>query len=177
MQSMFFKLRVKAKVWDGSEGQVGQGYWINSVVVADVDKEQLVPLYNELFSQKAKDFGSENQQIFKALRAIHEQLKGKGIWAMDRGADRKKIVEELGGLKSRFVIRPRGDRKVETKMGRRIEIREIANRAKTETKHKITIDKEGYKEDKEICLGIRHGIQVEGVTVSIVVVRGFGKNH
>ncbi|MFQ5787634.1 MAG: transposase, partial [Thermodesulfobacteriota bacterium] len=130
---------------------------------------------NDLFSQKAKDFGSENQQIFKALRAVNEQLKSKGIWAMDRGADRGEIVEELGKLKARFVIRARGDRKVETAMGRRLEVREIACRTRTKTKYKITIDKEGYKEDKEIRLGIRHGVQVEGVIVSIVVVRGFGK--
>jgi len=165
-----------AKVWDGSEGEVGQGYWINSVIAADVNKEQLIPLYNELFSQKAKDFGSENQQIFKALRAVNEELKGKGIWAMDRGADREEIVEELRALKARFVIRARGDRKVKTRLGNWLSIREIACRVKTEEKYKVSIDKEGCKEDKEVRLGARHHLEVEGQEMSLVVVRGFGKN-
>ena len=165
-----------AKVWDGSEGEVGQGYWINSVIAADVNKEQLIPLYNELFSQKAKDFGSENQQIFKALQVVNKELKGKGIWAMDRGADREEIVEELSALKARFVIRARGDRKVKTRLGNWLSIREIACRVKTEEKYKVSIDKEGCKEDKEVRLGVRHHIEVEGHKMSLVVVRGFGKN-
>ena len=165
-----------AKVWDGSQGEVGQGYWINSVIAADVNKEQLIPLYNELFSQKAKDFGSENQQIFKALRVVNEELKGKGIWAMDRGADRKEIVEELSVLKARFVIRARGDRKVKTRLGNWLSIREIACRVKTEEKYKVSIDKEGFKEDKEVRLGVRHHLEIEGHEMSLVVVRGFGKN-
>ncbi len=165
-----------AKVWDGSEGEVGQGYWINSVIAADVNKEQLIPLYNELFSQKAKDFGSENQQIFKALRVVNEELKGKGIWAMDRGADRKEIVDELSALKARFVIRVRGDRKVKTRLGNWLSIREIASRVKMEEKYKVSIDKEGCKEDKEVQLGVRHHLEIEGHEMSLVVVRGFGKN-
>jgi len=165
-----------AKVWDGSEGQVGKGYWINSVIAANVDKEELVPLYNELYSQRAKDFGSENQQIFKALRIVNKQLKGKGIWTMDRGADRKEIVEELSSLEARFVIRARGDRIVKTKLGRWLSIREIAKRTKIETRYRISIDKEGYKEDKEIRIGVRHNIEVEGQIMSIVVVRGFGRD-
>lgn len=165
-----------AKVWDGSEKQPGYGYWINSVVAADVDEEQLIPLYNELYSQKAKDFGSENRQIFKAMRAVHGKLKGKGIWAMDRGGDRREIVDEMKNLKARFVIRARGDRKVLTSTGRWLEIREVACRIRTKEKYKISIDKEGYKEDKEIRLGVRHGLKVEGVTVSMVVIRGFGKD-
>jgi len=165
-----------AKVWDGSEGEVGQGYWINSVVAADVNKEQLLPLYNELFSQKAKDFESENEQIFKALRAVNEELKGKGIWAMDRGADRKEIVEELSALKARFVIRARGDRKVRTRLGNWLSIREIACRVKTEGVYKLSIDKEGFKEDREVRVGVRHHLEIEGHETSLVVVRGFGKN-
>ena len=170
------KMDKLAKVWDGSEKQVGKGYWINSVIAANVNEEEMIPLYNELYSQHAKDFGSENQQIFKALRTVNEQLKGKGIWVMDRGADREEVVEEMERLKAKFVIRARGDRKVETKMGRWLEIHEIARRVKTEERYKISIDKEGYKEDKEIRLGVRPGLKAEGVKVSIVVIRGFGKD-
>ena len=170
------KMDKLSKVWDGSKKQIGQGYMINSVIAADVDEEHLIPLYNELYSHKAKDFGSENQQIFKALRTVHEELKGKGIWAMDRGADREEIVDEMKKLGARFVIRARGDRQVKTKMGRWLEIRKIARRLRTNDKYKIEIDKEGCKEYEEIRLGVRHGLDIEGMIMSIVVVRGFGKD-
>ena len=170
------KMDKLAKVWDGSKKQVGRGYMINSVIAADVDEEHLIPLYNELYSKKAKDFGSENQQIFKALRIVHDGLNGKGIWAMDRGADREEIVDEMKKLGTRFVIRARGDRKVEAKQGRWLEIREIARRLRTDDKYKIEIDKEGCKEYKEIRLGARHGLNIAGMIMSMVVVRGFGKD-
>jgi len=162
-------------VRDGSTGDIGQGYWLNSVTAANVDEEHIIPLYNELYAQKAGDFGSENQQIFKALRAVHIQCPKKGIWAMDRGADREEIVEELRRLEARFVIRCRGDRKVKTKQGVLLSIQEIARRTRSTVRYKVTVDEEGHKEEREVYLGIRKNVEVEGVMMSIVVVRGFGK--
>jgi hypothetical protein len=164
-----------AMIWDGSEKEVGQGYWLSSVIAADVDGEELIPLYGELYSQKAKDFESENEQILKAIRTTAEQLKGKGIWAIDRGGDRRKLVEKLWEMKAKFVIRARGDRKVKTSRGKMVKVCEIAGRIKTSVSYKISIEKEGYKEEKEIWLGTRHNLKVEEVTVSIVVIRGFVK--
>lgn len=162
-------------VRDGSKGYIGQGYWLNSIAAANVDEEHIIPLYNELYAQKAKDFGSENQQIFKALRAVHSQCPKKGIWAMDRGADREEIVEELDRLQARYVIRCRGDRKVETRQGRLLSIQEIAKRTRSPIRYKVTVDEQGHKEEKEITLGVRKGVLVEGVLMDIVVVRGFGQ--
>jgi hypothetical protein len=162
-------------VRDGSTGDIGQGYWLNSVTAANVDEEHIIPLYNELYAQKAKNFGSENQQIFKALRAVHAQCPKKGIWAMDRGADREEIVGELNRLEARFVIRCRGDRKVQTQSGRLLSIQEIVRRTRSTKRYKVTIDEEGHKEEREVYLGIRKNVVVEGVLMNIVVVRGFGK--
>jgi hypothetical protein len=169
------KMDLLSEVWDGSEKEVGLGYCINSVIAADVREGYLIPLYSELYSHKAKDFGSENQQIFKALGMVNKQLKGRGIWAMDRGADRREIVEELGRLKARYVIRCRGDRLVETRQGRWLSIREIVERTRSNRRYKVTVDEQGHKEEKEIMLGIRKDVKVEGIRMDIVVVRGFGQ--
>jgi hypothetical protein len=169
------KMDLLSEVWDGSQKEVGRGYCLNSVIAANVKEEQLMPLYNELYSHKAKDFGSENQQIFKVLRTVKAQLKSKGIWAMDRGADRQEIVEELDRLKARYVIRCRGDRLVETKQGRWLSIREIAKRTKSNRRYKVTVDEQGHKEEKEITLGVRKDALVAGVKMDIVVIRGFGR--
>ena len=169
------KMELLSEVWDGSQKEVGRGYCLNSVIAANVNEEQLIPMYNELYSHKAKDFGSENQQIFKALQKVQEELKGKGIWAMDRGADREEIVEELDRLRARYVIRCRGDRQVETKQGRRMSISEIAKRTKSDRRYKVTVDEQGHKEDREVYAGIRKDVKVEGVLMNIVIVRGFGR--
>ena len=169
------KMDLLSEVWDGSEKEIGQGYCLNSVIAANVNEEHLMPLYNELYSHKAKDFGSENQQIFRALRKVTRRLKSKGIWAMDRGADRKEIVEELDRLKAKYVIRCRGDRLVKTRQGRWLSIREIAKRTKSDRRYKVTVDEQGHKEEKEITLGVRKDVSVEGVRMDIVVVRGFGR--
>lgn len=169
------KMENLAKVWDGSEGKVGQGYWLSEVVGADVNEEHIIPLYSELYSQEAKDFESENEQILKAIRTVNEQAKGKGIWAIDRGGDRRILVREFDKMGIRFVIRARGDRHVKTSRGKEKKVVEIANRVKCKTRYKIKIDKEGYQEEKEIQLGVRCGLKMEGVKIRLVVVRGFGK--
>ena len=169
------KMENLAKVWDGSEGKVGQGYWLSEVVGADVDEEHIIPLYSELYSQEAKDFESENEQILKAIRTVNEQAKGKGIWAIDRGGDRRILVREFDKMGIRFVIRARGDRHVKTLLGKEKKVIKIANRVKCKTMYKIKFDKEGYQEEKEIQLGVRCGLEMEGVKIRLVVVRGFGK--
>ena len=46
-----------ALVRDGSTGETrSNGYWLIDVLGADVEGEDLIPLYGELYSQEAKDF-------------------------------------------------------------------------------------------------------------------------
>lgn len=54
-------------------------------------------------------------------------------------------------------------------------VRSIAARIRCRDKYTVTIDKEGYKEDIEITLGKRTGLKLNETEVSLVVVRGFGK--
>jgi hypothetical protein len=169
------KMDCLAKVWDGSEKEVGQGYWIVEVMGANVEEEELIPMYSELYSQRAKGFESENEQIFEAMRSVKQKVGSNGIWAIDRGGDRKEIVEEMREMGLRFVIRARGDRKVQTKTGTRVSLRELSWRVRCDTRYKIKIDKEGYREEKEIRLGVREDIMIEGVMTRLVVIKGFGK--
>jgi len=72
-----------------------------------------VPLYGELYSQEANDFSSENSQILKAIEAVVLHIGNRGIWAMDRGGDRGKLLEKFLGKGLKFVIRLKGDRHLE----------------------------------------------------------------
>lgn len=64
----------------------------------------------EFYSHEADNFQAENQRILKTVERISEATDKRGIWALDRGADRKILVEEFDKLKIRFVIRISGRR-------------------------------------------------------------------
>ncbi len=55
------RMEYLAKVRDGSEGgQIVNGYWTTQVIGAHLGENEVLPLYQELYSQEAPDFKSEN---------------------------------------------------------------------------------------------------------------------
>lgn len=163
-----------AGVWDGSKGEVRNGYWLNEIICANVDEEAIIPMYSELFSQKAEGFVSENTQIIKAINRVVTYTKGKGIWVWDRGGDRPVIVDEFDKLGQRFVIRS-GSRDFMDQKGRKRKVKNIIKNMRYEERYTIKIDKEGYEEILEIDLGMKKRLWVNEVEVSVVIVKGFGK--
>ena len=61
----------------------------------------------EAYSQEAKDFKSENHQIFKVIDTVSAHVGNKGVYAIDRGGDRGKLYDKLleKGKEKRFVVR------------------------------------------------------------------------
>lgn len=98
------------QVWDGSEGEVHAGYWLLSVTAAGVEGSEITPLYQKLFSARAEDFVSENAEILEGVDRIRAHTAGRGIWVIDRGGDRKRLLEPLLERGERFVIRSTGQR-------------------------------------------------------------------
>ncbi len=169
------KMDYLANVWNGSEGKVTKGYWLLEATAADVDSESITPLYSELYSHEANKYESENQKILHAVELISKSTDKRGIFAIDRGADRKILVGEFGRMGIKFVIRISAKRNLENRDKQQEKVRSIARRIRAQDKYTVTIDKEGYKEDIEITLGKRTGLRLNGTDVSLVVVRGFGK--
>ena len=104
------KMEYLARVRDGSRGELRDGYWCCQVVGVRRGSAQVLPLYQELYSQKAPDFASENEEIIKAVEAVSQATGGRGIWVMDRGGDREEVLKPLLKGKHAFLIRQRGDR-------------------------------------------------------------------
>ena len=48
-----------------------------------------------MYSQKARDFDSENEEILKAIETVSRGTGGRGTWVMDRGGDRREILALL----------------------------------------------------------------------------------
>lgn len=165
-----------AYVRDGSEGENRSlGYWTIEVIGADVEGEELVPLYGELYSQRAKDFDSENRQILKAVDAVIFHIGRCGIWAMDRGGDRGRLIEGLLTRGLKFVIRLKGGRHLEYEGGKK-DVRGIAEGCRCRHVREIEVEKNGVKQTKRLSLGSK-AVYFPGhkESLALVVVKGYGE--
>lgn len=98
-----------AQVYDGSSHETGPGYWLCNVTGVDKTGSLIVPCYSELYSLEAES-SSENQKILSAIEAVSQEVGDDNIWVIDRGGDRRKIMEPLLEVDRQFIIRQDGDR-------------------------------------------------------------------
>jgi hypothetical protein len=99
------KMEGLCKIHDGSEHEIGEGYWLAKAVAADIGHTKVIPLYLEAYSQDVGGFVSENDQLFKVIDTISTHMGNKGIYAIDRGGDRGKLYDKFLEQEKRFVIR------------------------------------------------------------------------
>jgi len=99
------RMEYLCKIHDGSAHEIGDGYWLAKAVAADIEHKKVIPLYLEAYSQEAKDFKSENDQLFKVIDTVGAAIGTKGIYAIDRGGDRGKLYDKFLENEKRFVIR------------------------------------------------------------------------
>ena len=57
------------------------------VTGAEVHGSELTPLCQQLFSVRAQDFVSENDELLSAIDQLRAQTRGRGIWAMAETAE------------------------------------------------------------------------------------------
>jgi len=170
------KMENLALVRDGSTGELHLGYWLCDVTGAEVNGSEIVPLYQKLYSAEAKGFTSENAEILEAVDLIRRHTQGRGIWAIDRGGDRKQLLEPLLDRGERFVIRSTGKRTVIDRHQLPGSVAEVAGRCRL--RHRARIIK--IQDGKEKVYDLRYGaepIRLPGRTEQmwLVVIDGFGE--
>jgi len=170
------KMENLAMVRDGSTGELHQGYWLCDVTGAEVNGSEIVPLYQKLYSAEAKDFTSENAEVLAAVDLIRTHTQGRGIWVIDRGGDRKQLLEPLLDRGDRFVIRSTGTRTVIDRRKLQGSVAEVAGRCRL--RHKARIIK--IQDGKEKVYDLRYGaepIHLPGRSEQmwLVVIDGFGE--
>ena len=118
------------EVWDGSEGEQAQGYWLLEIEAHHSDGKR-TGIYWECWSQEAEDFTSRNRIILQAVKQVSAVTDGKGVWTGDRGLDGEVMILGLDALEVRYVIRQTGDRHVqEAPFGSAKSVRQIADEVK-----------------------------------------------
>lgn len=166
-----------AKVRDGSDGgQIVNGYWTTQIIGAQLGENEILPLYQELYSQNAPDFKSENTQIIKAIDMVTEYSHNKGIWVIDRGGDREVLYNHLlkRNSKKRFVVRLVGNRNLLCENKEEIALK-LAYRCKTPYSETIIKEENGQEKVYHISFGYLP-VKLPGRDdqLYMLVVKGFG---
>jgi hypothetical protein len=169
------KMEHLSTVRDGSTGELHPGYWLCDVTGAEVNGSEIVPLYQKLFSVEAQEFTSENAEILAAVDLIRTHTRGRGIWTMDRGGDRKKLLEPLLDRGARFVIRSTGKRTVIDRRKLQGSVAEVAGRCRLSHQARLIKIQDGQEKVYDLRYGAEP-IQLPGRAEKLwlVVIAGFG---
>lgn len=169
------KMECLGRVRDGSEKELGWGYWTLNIVGASTKGTKLVPLYGRLFSHAVEGHESENVEIRDAIGEVAEVVKKRGIWVMDRGGDRGYLFNYLLANKHRFMIRVRADRGLRTAQG--IDASLILARSCPMLFHETIVREEaGQERLVHLACGLRKvRLPERKEELTLVVVKGFGE--
>lgn len=170
------KMEYLAPVHDGSTGEVHAGYWLCDITGAEVNGSEIVPLYQKLYSAEAQEFLSENAEVLAGVDLVRTHTQGRGIWAVDRGGDRKKLLEPLLDRHERFVIRSTGKRFVVDRKNIKRSVAELG--AQCRLRHRARIIK--IQDGQEKTYDLRYGVEPirlagRNERLQLVVVAGFGE--
>jgi hypothetical protein len=165
-----------APVWDGSSGETHQGYWLLDVTGAEVSGSEIVPVCQKLFSAEAEEFRSENAEILAMVDQVDRRLAGRGILTMDRGCDRKKLLEPLLDKHLRFVIRSTGERTVIDRRGRTRSVAEVALGCRLRHQARVVRIDKGQEKSYELRYGAEPICLVgREEQLWLVAIAGFGE--
>lgn len=170
------EMQYLARVRDGSEGTLANGYWLCAVLAVECEGRDLVPLANRLWSQNAPGFKSENDEILACIETVCEATGKRGIWVMDRGGDRIKLFRPLIERDLDFIFRLVGNRDLVCN-GRQLLAEKIART--TPLPYAETIvrkNPDGTETVKTIEFGFRK-VKLPGLAKQLymVVIKGFGQ--
>lgn len=170
------KMEFLDRVWDGSAGEVHLGYWLCSVIGAEVQGSKRTPLYQQLLSVRAQNFVSDNDELLSAIDQLRTHTNGRGIWAMDRGGDRRKLLEPLLERRERFVIRSTGQRLVLDRRRHRVTIHHLSARCRLRYRARIIKIEKGQEKIYELRYGAEpFRLPGREEPLLLVVVAGFGQ--
>lgn len=97
-----------ANVADGSDDhKIKPGYWLLGAVAVNPKFEDKTPqpLELKIYSSSSESFISENAVINEFIADVFQKASGKGVFTIDRGGDRIRIIQPLVELGGKFIIR------------------------------------------------------------------------
>jgi hypothetical protein len=169
------RMEYMGRVRDGSTGEIKDGYWTLNVIGTEPDSVHITPLINRLYSQEAPDHDSENDEILKAVKTVSRAVENRGIFVIDRGADRRKLLHPLLNGEAKFIIRMVGTRHL-VHGGRAVQAEELAAGCRMLYTEQVIREKDGKEVSCQVEYGYRK-VKLPGrdEKLTMVVVKGFGE--
>lgn len=169
------RMEYLGRVRDGSTGEIKDGYWTIKVIGTEPEGVHITPLLNRLYSQRAPEYDSENDEILRAVRAVSRAAERRGIFVIDRGGDRKKLLHPLLNTGARFIIRMVGTRHLVYR-GRAVRAAELAAGCRMLYTEQVIREKDGKEVSCQVEYGYRK-VKLPGrdEKLTMVVVKGFGE--
>jgi hypothetical protein len=163
-----------SKIRDGSEKEIGNGYWLCKVVATEVKGDAMVPLVGKLYSSIAPTHSSENREILDIIENVSEAVNKRGIWVIDRGGDRKNLIVPILKNGLRFLIRQVGSRRLIYK-GSSILTSDIAKSCPCLYRETVVNIRDGKEKVYHLEFGFRN-VKFPGRNdpLGLLVVKGFG---
>jgi len=169
------KMQYLATVRDGSEGELGNGYWTCNVAATEVDGSRIVPLVGRLYSAESPEFVSENDEIMAVMDMVSEAVEKRGVWVIDRGGDRRNLIVPMLKRECRFLIRLIGNRNL-LWAGKEVLASEIAKGCPMLYAETIVKIDDGKEKVYHLEFGYRNvKFPNRKETLGLLVVRGFGQ--
>ena len=171
------KMEYLARVRDGSSGEIVDGYWLCQVIGVENEATTITPLYSALYSQKAPDFQSENEEIKTAISKVSAACGKRGVWVVDRGGDRGELYAPLLAGEHSFIIRNTGRRHLMAGQGKAVETAVLAARCPMMYASHVVREEKG----KEVSYRLDYGflpvrlLEHPDRPLWLVVVRGLGE--
>ena len=162
-----------SKVYDGSTGELAQGYLTFGVTALTPERKMPICVYTRVYSAVEPGFISEDAEVLKALDFISEHFKKTNIRVFDRGYDANVYYERLIGRNEAFVVRAKKNRDVIYK-GERINILALAKRFKGKYSLKFR-KKNGMAADCKISIVPVRLPCRPNKELNLVVCNGFGQ--
>lgn len=164
------------RVRDGNTGEIVNGYWGCLALACEVGKRRVIPLQQRLWSAQAPDFISENQQLCQVLESLSQATKGRGIYVMDRGADRSKLFNYFLDNDLRFIVRLVGCRRDLLCRGERRCAEDIGRGCQMLYRETVVKEEQGQEKKYHLEYGFRKvKLPGRGEDLFLVVVKGFGR--
>ena len=169
------KMECLGTVRDGSKKELCNGYWTLNIIGCETGGHRITPLYQSLYSSSAPDFVSENNEILTAVDMITERTNKRGILVIDRGGDRRKLINPFMNKGLQFIIRMTGDRHL-TFRGRNRLTEDLARGCPLWYRESIIKEDQGEENTYHLEYGYRK-VRFPGrkEELWLVVVTGFGK--
>ena len=106
------KMEGLGRVHDGSTGELSDGYWLMNMIGVEPTSGSLHMLINRLysFSKWEEPEISENGVMLDILQKFRESVGSHQIVVIDRGGDRRVLLERFIGWEQQFIVRQKGDR-------------------------------------------------------------------